>query len=216
VRNRWYGQVLFGGSGSKCNGGLNVLGFQTREIDKNISGGISARQAREYGAQNDTRALEYRLPAANSSVADDALFVAFQIADLIIPLRAAFVPYCVGESGLVDLDLPMSNELEARLRTHPQRHDHKNELLFVNRRGRPFSANKLREKQLHPLLDAVGIPRGGFHSMRHGAASSFLDDGSTPAVVQKQLRHSDAHGSPSSFMVTLSETRNVTRFKIVQ
>jgi integrase len=65
-------------------------------------------------------------------------------------------------------------------------------LLFVNRRGRPFSANKLRVKQLHPLLDALGIPRDGFHSMRHGAASSLLDDGATSAVVQKQLRHSDA------------------------
>jgi integrase len=30
----------------------------------------------------------------------------------------------------------------------------------VNGRGRPFSANKLREKQLHPLLDALGIPAG--------------------------------------------------------
>jgi site-specific recombinase XerD len=89
-------------------------------------------------------------------------------------------------------DLPLSKELEARLRTHLQRQDHKNELLFVNRGGRPFSANKLREKQVHPLLDALGITRGGFHSMRHGAASSLLDDGATPAVVQKQLRHSDA------------------------
>jgi len=89
-------------------------------------------------------------------------------------------------------DLPMSRELETRLRTHLQGHDHKNELLFVNRRGRPFSANKLREKQLHPLLVALGIPRGGFHSMRHGAASSLLAGGVTPAVVQKQLRHSDA------------------------
>ncbi|HKW64359.1 MAG TPA: tyrosine-type recombinase/integrase [Candidatus Acidoferrum sp.] len=89
-------------------------------------------------------------------------------------------------------DLPMSKELEAKLRTHLLRHDGKSELLFVNRRGRPFSANKLREKQLHPLLDALGIPRGGFHSLRHGAASSLLADGATPAVVQRQLRHSDA------------------------
>jgi integrase len=28
--------------------------------------------------------------------------------------------------------------------------------------------------------------------MRHGAASSLLAEGATPAVVQKQLRHSDA------------------------
>ena len=73
-----------------------------------------------------------------------------------------------------------------------EKHDSKNELLLVNRRGRPFSANKLREKVLHPLLVNLGIPRGGFHSMRHGATSALLADGTTPAVVQKQLRHSDA------------------------
>ncbi len=70
--------------------------------------------------------------------------------------------------------------------------DGKTDLLFVNRNGRPFSANKLREKVLHPLLEKLEIPRGGFHSLRHGAASALLADGATPAVVQKQLRHSDA------------------------
>ena len=64
-------------------------------------------------------------------------------------------------------------------------------MLFINRRGRPFSANKLREKVLLPLLEKPGIPVGWFHSMRHGAASALLADGATPAVVQKQLRHSD-------------------------
>lgn len=95
------------------------------------------------------------------------------------------------KSNASNADLPMSRELEARLRTHLSRHGSKSDLLFINQTGRPFSANKLREKQLHPLLDVLGIPRGGFHSMRHGAASSLLADGATPAVVQKQLRHSD-------------------------
>jgi integrase len=81
-------------------------------------------------------------------------------------------------------DLPMSKELEKRLRIHLQGHEGIGELLFTNRRGRPFSANKLREKQLHSLLDALKIPRGGFHSMRHGAASSLLADGATPAVCR--------------------------------
>jgi len=89
-------------------------------------------------------------------------------------------------------DLPMSTELVTRLRAHILRRKGKTDLLFVNRRDRPFSANKLREKQLHPLLVALKIPRGGFHSMRHGAASSLLAGGATPAVVQRQLRHSDA------------------------
>lgn len=89
-------------------------------------------------------------------------------------------------------ELPMPKELVARLRAHLQRHGGKGDLLFVNRRGRAHSANKLREKRLHPLLKRLGIPRGGFHSMRHGATSALLADGAALAVVQKQLRHSDA------------------------
>jgi integrase len=61
-------------------------------------------------------------------------------------------------------DVPMPSQLGARLRKHLQAHDGKTDLLFVNRRGRPFSANKLREKALHPLLVKLGIPHGGFHS----------------------------------------------------
>jgi integrase len=88
-------------------------------------------------------------------------------------------------------DVPMPSQLEARLRKHLQTHDGKAELLFINRRGRPYSANKLRAKVLHPLLQKLGVPRGGFHAARHGVTSSLLADGATPAVVQKQLRHSD-------------------------
>ena len=80
----------------------------------------------------------------------------------------------------------MPNELEARLCDHIQGLEGKSDLLFANRRGRAFSANELRKKQLHPLLDALKIPRGGFHSTSHGTASSLLADGATPAVVQRR------------------------------
>jgi len=104
---------------------------------------------------------------------------------------ATRIPKAV-KSRASSADVPMPSQLAARLRAVVKKHDGKSELLFVNRRGRPFSANKLREKQLHPLLVKLGIARGGFHSMRHGAASALLADGATPAVVQRQLRHSDA------------------------
>jgi hypothetical protein len=80
----------------------------------------------------------------------------------------------------------MPLQLEARLRAHLQSRETRSELLFVNWEGRPFSANKLRGKQLHPLLAKLGIPRGGFHSLTHGAASSLFADGASPAVMQKQ------------------------------
>ena len=85
----------------------------------------------------------------------------------------------------------MSRELETKLRDYLLRRDGMGELLFVNRRGRPFSANKLRV-QLQRLQKKLGLTRSGFHSLRHGAASALLADGATPAVVQRQLRHSDA------------------------
>ena len=92
-------------------------------------------------------------------------------------------------------DLPMPPQLEVRLRSYlAGKYFQPNDagLLFVNKRGRPYSANKLREKQLHPLLKRLGIPHGGFHAGRHGATSSMLDSGASPSVVQKQMRHSDA------------------------
>jgi integrase len=92
-------------------------------------------------------------------------------------------------------DLPMPPQLEARLRGHlASEHFKVNDggLLFVNKLGRTYSANKLREHHLHPLLKALGIPRGGFHAGRHGATSSLFDAGASPTVVQKQMRHSDA------------------------
>lgn len=106
-------------------------------------------------------------------------------------------------------DLPMPKELEARLRSYLLRHDGESELLFVNRRGRPFSANKLRARELYPLLDKLGIERGGFHALRHGAASSLLADGATPAVEQRQLRHSDPRITLGTYAHVIGDEQRV-------
>jgi len=55
-------------------------------------------------------------------------------------------------------DLPMPPALESRLKRYlSSRHFRENDLglLFANRRGRPYSANKLREKKLRPLRHQV-------------------------------------------------------------
>jgi integrase len=95
------------------------------------------------------------------------------------------------KSSASSADVPMPPQLAKRLRKHLQTHNGSTELLFVNQRGRPLSANKLREKVLHPLLKKLEIPIGGFHSLRHGATSALLADGASPAVVGRQMRHSD-------------------------
>ena len=91
-------------------------------------------------------------------------------------------------------DLPMPLALESRLKKYlSSRHYRENNLglLFANRRGRPYSANKLREKKLRPLLIRLRIPLAGFHAFRHAVASELIDSGAPITVVQAQLRHSD-------------------------
>ncbi len=90
--------------------------------------------------------------------------------------------------------LPMPPVLATRLKTFlASKHYRQNglSLLFANRRGRPFSANKLREKKLRPLLTSLGIPLAGFHAFRHGVATTLIDRGASIATVGAQLRHSD-------------------------
>jgi integrase len=91
-------------------------------------------------------------------------------------------------------DLPMPATLASRLKEYiGSRHHRKNDLglLFANRRGRPYSANKLQEQKLRPLLTDLGIPRAGFHAFRHAVASELIDSGAPITVVQAQMRHGD-------------------------
>jgi integrase len=64
-------------------------------------------------------------------------------------------------------------------------------LLFSNRRGNPYSENKVVQKSLWPILDALSIPRCGMHAFRHSHASLLVSSGASPKVAQAQLRHSD-------------------------
>jgi integrase len=65
-------------------------------------------------------------------------------------------------------------------------------LLFVNRVGRPYTAEKVVQKRLWPLCDVLKIPRAGFHAFRHMHATILLETGATPKVTQRQLRHADS------------------------
>jgi integrase len=65
-------------------------------------------------------------------------------------------------------------------------------LLFANRLGRPFNANKVVQKGLWPILEELGIDHCGLHAFRHTHTSLLLDVGASPTVAQAQLRHSDA------------------------
>jgi integrase len=84
--------------------------------------------------------------------------------------------------------LPIPDALCELLRPHLS----KPGLLFVNKVGRPYTAEKVVQKRLWPILEALKIQRAGFHAFRHAHASLLLEGGASPKVAQRQLRHSDA------------------------
>lgn len=48
-------------------------------------------------------------------------------------------------------------------------------LLFMNRRGRPYSSNKVVQKGLWPLLEKLKIQKCGLHAFRHTPSSLLLE-----------------------------------------
>jgi integrase len=64
-------------------------------------------------------------------------------------------------------------------------------LLFATRNGTPWDANLLVKRKLYPLLDSLGIERGGLHAFRH-TNSTLMDRLAVPLKVRQQrLGHSD-------------------------
>lgn len=91
-------------------------------------------------------------------------------------------------------DIPLSATLAKEIRKHlKSKHFRENSLgvLFANRRLRPYSDNKLREKHLRPLLKSLGMKAVGFHAIRHGVASELINSGTPITAARDQMRHSD-------------------------
>jgi integrase len=85
-------------------------------------------------------------------------------------------------------------------------------LLFANRRGNPYSENKVVQKRLWPILGALSIPRCGMHAFRHGHGSLMHSSGASLKVAQAQLRHADASTTSRYYLhVVGSEQRDAQR-----
>jgi len=88
-------------------------------------------------------------------------------------------------------------------------HPNEKRLLFSNRRGNPYSENKVVQKKLWPILDALSIPRCGMHAFRHGHGSLMHSSGASLKVAQTQLRHADASTTSRYYLhVVGSEQRD--------
>ncbi|MGH9718232.1 MAG: tyrosine-type recombinase/integrase [Candidatus Acidiferrales bacterium] len=64
-------------------------------------------------------------------------------------------------------------------------------LLFATRNGTAWDANLVVKRKLYPLLDSLGVERGGLHAFRH-TNSTLMDRLGVPLKVRQQrLGHSD-------------------------
>jgi integrase len=63
--------------------------------------------------------------------------------------------------------------------------------VFQARNGSPLSDVNVRNRVLHPILAALGIPRAGLHAFRHSRVTMLRKSG-TPAELQTQwIGHSN-------------------------
>jgi integrase len=82
-------------------------------------------------------------------------------------------------------------------------------LLFATRNGTPWDANLFVKRKLHPLLDSLGIERGGLHAFRH-TNSTLMDQLGAPFKVRQQrLGHSDVRLTLDAYthVVTADDVR---------
>lgn len=64
-------------------------------------------------------------------------------------------------------------------------------LVFANTKGNPWKAENLLEGRLQPLLEALGLPRAGFHAFRH-ASATILSRMNVPMEIRRaRLGHTD-------------------------
>jgi integrase len=82
-------------------------------------------------------------------------------------------------------------------------------LLLVTRNGTPWDANLLLKHKLYPMLDSLGIERGGLHAFRH-TNSTLMDRLGVPLKVRQQrLGHTDPSLTLGVYTHVESEDRSV-------
>ena len=63
-------------------------------------------------------------------------------------------------------------------------------LLFTNRRNKPYDGNRVREFVFNPIRDRLGLgSKGALHAFRHGCATTQLQAGASIVTVKENLGH---------------------------
>ncbi len=87
-------------------------------------------------------------------------------------------------------NVPLSGFVLETLQAHRAKVPEFCDLVFPSKKLTPFDPGNIRKRVLYRALDAAGLRRVRFHSLRHSAASLLIHSGATDKAVQTIMGHS--------------------------
>jgi integrase len=67
-----------------------------------------------------------------------------------------------------------------------------NQLVFPSPQNTALRATNVLREALHPVLEVLGLPKGGMHAFRHGCNRRWELAGMNPACQRQQMGHTSA------------------------
>jgi integrase len=71
--------------------------------------------------------------------------------------------------------------------------DRKSGLLFRNAKGKPLAQSNVLRRDLHPILDLLGVPKAGFHSFRRFRATHLSKSRVPESLVKFWMGHAESN-----------------------
>ncbi|MDX6635029.1 MAG: hypothetical protein QOF06_1232 [Solirubrobacterales bacterium] len=88
--------------------------------------------------------------------------------------------------------VPIDKDLARRLEALRKPASGEETIVFRGRRGAPLRPNNVRRRVLTPAAKRAGLPRIGFHALRHTCASMLIERGLSPLRLQRWMGHHSA------------------------
>jgi integrase len=100
--------------------------------------------------------------------------------------------------------VPLGSVLLANLRSRAKEPER---WVFETSAGTPVDPHNLAQRQLHPVLERLELPRFSWHRLRKLHSTYMADQGVEPRVLQAQLGHADAAMTLNLYTQVLPESQ---------
>ena len=100
--------------------------------------------------------------------------------------------WCVFTPALTDREVPLSDLLVQEIRKHrlASKFGKDDDYVFANAKGRHICHDNLMKRHYKPLLNEANISGVNWHSLRHFAISTWIEQGLQPKTIQTYAGHS--------------------------